>query len=102
MYAINIALAVIAHATMLQVAARRGLLSQPFTREQLFARAIDSLVTPVVFLLSIPVAYLTNGHIAKLCWLALVVFGPLGARFVRRVDVRFQRQPKTQQLGKDA
>lgn len=87
-YAINIALAVITHSTMLQVAARRGLLIEPLNRQQLLARALDSLVTPLVFLVSIPVAYLTDGHIAKLCWLVLLVLGPLTARGVRKADAK--------------
>lgn len=88
-YAINIAAAVIAHSIMLQVAARRGLLLQPLNRQQLRARALDSLIAPVVFLVSIPVAYLTDGNTAKLCWLALLILGPLGARLVGRVDAQF-------------
>ncbi|OAV59406.1 TMEM175 family protein [Enteractinococcus helveticum] len=85
-YAANIALAVIAHSIMLQVAARRGLLIKPLNRHQLRARALDSLGAPLVFLVSIPVAYLADGNTAKLCWLTLLIVGPLGARLVRRVD----------------
>ena len=67
---VNIALAVIAQAILLQVAARRGLLIEPLSRQQLRARAFDALVAPAVFIASIPVAYLTDGNTAKFCWLA--------------------------------
>lgn len=92
MYAINIALAVVAHATMLQVAARRGLLIEPLTARQLRVRAIDSLFAPIVFIASIPVAYLVDVNTAKLCWLVLLIVGPLGAGLIRRADVRFEKQ----------
>ncbi|GAA4116079.1 TMEM175 family protein [Enteractinococcus coprophilus] len=94
-YAVNIALAVMAHAMMLQIAARRGLLIKPLNRKQLRARAINSLGAPIVFLVSIPVAYLTDGNTAKFCWLALLILGPLGDRLVGHADTRFQGQPST-------
>ncbi|HEY4557174.1 MAG TPA: hypothetical protein VIG82_03180, partial [Enteractinococcus sp.] len=78
-----------------QVAARRGLLIEQLSREQLRVRVFDALLTPMVFIASIPVAYLTDGETAKLCWLALIALGPFGARFVRRVDARSKR-PATQ------
>jgi len=86
-YAVNIALAVLAQSVLLQVAARRGLVSEPLNRRQLRVRALDALVAPAVFLASIPVAYLTDGNTAKLCWLALIPLGPLSARLVRRADM---------------
>ena len=95
-YAVNIALAVIAHSIMLQVAARRGRLIDPLNRQQLRARALDSLIAPIVFLLSIPVAYLTDGNTAKLCWLVLFIFGPLGARLIRRADQSQTSQQRTE------
>ena len=51
-----------------------------------------ALIVPVVFLSSIPVAYLTDGETAKLCWLALFLLDPLGARLVRRVDASSKDQ----------
>lgn len=91
-YAVNIALAVVAQALLLQFAARRGLLTEPLTNRQLRARALESLVVPAVFVVSIPVAYATDGNTAKLCWLALLVLGPLTARMVDRGDAKPKEQ----------
>lgn len=87
-YAVNIALAVIVQAILLQVLARRGLLSQPLSATQLRARLLDAFVAPTIFIISIPVAYLTDGNTAKFCWLSLLVLGPLSARLVNRADAK--------------
>jgi uncharacterized membrane protein len=91
-YAINIALVVISQSVLLQVAARRGLLRTRLNRRQLRARAFESFTVPAVFIVSIPLAYLTDGDIAKLLWLTMLVLGPLGARVLRRLDARVDQQ----------
>lgn len=54
------------------------------------AQLIDSLTTPLVFLLSIPVAYLAVSMTgtavgAKLFWLVLFVIRPITGRWAERV-----------------
>lgn len=85
-YAVNITLAVLLQSVLLELAARRGLLIEPLTARQLRARRLDGLVPPIVLIGSIPVAYLTDGYVAKMCWLILFVVGPLSAHLVLRVD----------------
>jgi uncharacterized membrane protein len=81
-YALNIALASLAQTVMYVLAQRDGLVSMPaggprtVRRQTLFA-----LATPVVFLVSIPVALTAGALPAHVVWLTLLVIGPLAGRF---------------------
>jgi hypothetical protein len=46
------------------------------------------MTTPLVFLASIPVAYLVGADAARLVWLSLVVIGPISGRWA---DARIAR-----------
>ena len=84
---------------MLQVAVRRGLLIEPLNRHQLRARVLDLLGAPLVFLVSISIAYLTDGNTAILCWLTLLIVRQLRARLIRldaaRVGTVFDHEART-------
>lgn len=90
MYALNVALAVIASVLMFQLAASRGLLAEELPWRARRAQLLDGLVTPAVFLLSIPVTYAATAawnepDIGKLFWLTLLVIGPVTGRWSDRV-----------------
>lgn len=84
LYALNIALAALAQFTMSQVARRRGFERIPTTPRQHRADIVNALVTPAVFLASIPVALVWGGDAGKLCWLSLLVAAPLAGRLAGR------------------
>lgn len=80
LYAINIALAIFSQIVMFEIARRNGLVidaDPPAVRK---ANLLSALVTPLLFLASIPVAYLVSADLAKYMWLLLVVLGPLSGR----------------------
>ncbi len=90
LYAVNIALALVASTVMFQIGARRGLLDQDLSRRARRALLLDELVAPAVFLISIPVTYWADAawneqSFGRLCWLALVVLGPLTGRWSSRI-----------------
>lgn len=88
-YALNVAFASLAQTAVFQVGRARGLEREPTSRRENVPLVLDELVSPAVFLFSIPVAFVFDGHWAKLCWLVLVVIGPMSyrisARAIRRV-----------------
>lgn len=88
MYAANIALVALTLLLMFEVARARGLERHPLTRRENAWYLVNSLVTPIVFLASIPVAILVGATPAKLLWASLFVLGPLAgvlaARSARR------------------
>lgn len=86
LYALNIAVAILGQSVMFQVARARGLERVPTTpRENLVSLSIV-LVTPAVFVLSVPMAFWIGPDAAKLSWLSLLVLGPIsgivGARIL--------------------
>ena len=83
-YAVNIALASLAQSAIYEVARHRGLEVAPTTPRRHRARMLDGLTTPAVFLASVPVALLWGAEVAKLCWLSLLVIGPVSGRLARR------------------
>lgn len=90
LYALNIALAVVASAVMFQIAAQRGLLEQELSGRARRALLLDALVTPAVFLASIPVTYWAadawdDPSFGRWCWLGLVVLAPLTGRWSARI-----------------
>ncbi len=90
LYAANIALAVLANATMFQIAARRGLLEQSLSWRARRALLADALVTPAVFLVSIPVTYWAahawdDPSLGQWCWLLLVPIAPFTGRWASRI-----------------
>jgi uncharacterized membrane protein len=83
-YALNIALASLAQMSMYEVARRRGLERAPTSPDRHRARFARALVTPAVFLLSVPVALAWGGDVAKLFWLTIPVLAPPVGRLAGR------------------
>lgn len=85
LYALNLALVSLTMTVMFQVARARGLLRHPISARQNRAEIAAALVTPVVFLASIPVALVWGAVPGRLCWVSLIVLSPvagiLAARF---------------------
>jgi uncharacterized membrane protein len=80
LYAVNISAAILTQIIMFELARRRGLVAEPESPTAVRMGIATALLTPVVFLASIPVAYLISADVAKYCWLSLVVIGPLAGR----------------------
>lgn len=84
----NVACASVAQTAVSQIGRARGLERVPASRRENRATLLDGLTTPAVFLLSIPVAFFFDGEWAKLCWLSLVVIGPLSHVLSNRAILR--------------
>ncbi len=84
LYAVNIAAVSLTQMAMYQVARARGL-EQPRRSDQQNRREIiGAVVTPLVFLASVPVAVFVDADIAKLTWLSLVILNPVTGFLLRR------------------
>ncbi|MBR8742151.1 TMEM175 family protein [Nocardiopsis sp. MG754419] len=86
LYALNVALAILIQIAMFQVALNHGLSREPVHPRMRTAELLGALVTPAVFLASVPVALLYGGTPGKLTWLSLLVLAPLGELLVRRTE----------------
>jgi uncharacterized membrane protein len=75
-YAANVALVSICLITMYQVARARGLLKHPTSRRHNTADLAAGLVTPIVFLASIPVTMVWGAVPGRWSWAALIVLSP--------------------------
>jgi len=84
LYAANITLASLAQLAMFQTARHRGLETEPMSKRENVALVLDSIATPLVFVVSIPVALLWGADAGKLTWASLLVLGPLSAYVIRR------------------
>lgn len=91
LYALNIALAAIAQTTMYVIAQRQGLTGLPTTNATSRALIVGALATPVVFLVSIPVAMAYGADAARFVWLALLILGPLSGRLAPSLPARTPR-----------
>ena len=87
--AVNVAAVSVLYTVVWIVAAGRGLIDQPPDAGGRLETVIAGLAPAVVFLASIPIAYLVAPHIAQLFWVALLVVNP----FVPRLTARL-RGPK--------
>jgi uncharacterized membrane protein len=87
-YALNIALVALAQIVMYQVARARGLERVRSTARMNRLQLMDALVTPLIFLLSIPIALFVDATTAKWSWALLLVIAPLTGRLVERADSR--------------
>lgn len=85
LYAVNIAGVSLAQSTVYQLGRRAGLERHPTSSRQNLAALSDALVTPAVFLCSIPVALTIGASAAQLFWLVLVVLLPVSGRMSTRL-----------------
>lgn len=76
LYAVNVALGVLAQIVMTRIAIARGLEREPANARDRRAELVASLWKPLVFLGSIPVAYAVGPGAAKAVWL-LTLAAPL-------------------------
>jgi uncharacterized membrane protein len=76
LYAINVALVSLSLTAMYQAARARGLLRRPTTQRENIADLAAGLVTPLVFLASIPVTMLWGAYAGRWSWAALLVLSP--------------------------
>ncbi|MEX5720522.1 TMEM175 family protein [Geodermatophilus maliterrae] len=83
-FAGNVAVISSTEAVMSLLAWRTGLSSAPPSPRRSRLELVPQLVPPVVFLASIPVAYLVSSSAARLSWLALAVLDPVVGILVRR------------------
>jgi len=74
--AINIAAVSVLYTLVWVVASRRGLLDRMPTSAESRERVLNGVGSVVVFLASVPIAYLVSPGVARLSWLALVVVNP--------------------------
>jgi len=88
LYAANIALVALSQTAMFQLARARGLERVPTPARANLLDMSGALVSPVVFLASIPIAMTWGAAAGKLTWAALLVLGPLvgtlAGRAIRR------------------
>jgi uncharacterized membrane protein len=74
---VNVAAASLLHVVVYLMASWRGLLAARPTRDELIAHLPPRIMPAAVFLVSIPLAYLTTPVVAQLSWLSLLVIGPV-------------------------
>jgi len=94
LYALNIAAVALTQSVMYQVARARGLEAPRRPDRDNRLELIAALITPLVFLASVPVALLASANAAKLTWLVLVVLNPLAGAVVRRRLRRPDAEPR--------
>jgi uncharacterized membrane protein len=85
--AVNVAAVSVLFTVVWIVAAGRGLIDPPPDAGGRLETVIAGLVPAVVFLASIPIAYLVAPDVARLFWVALLVVNP----FVPRLTARLRR-----------
>ncbi|MGO1506978.1 MAG: TMEM175 family protein [Microbacteriaceae bacterium] len=87
LYAMNIAAVSLTQTIMYQVGRARGLEVPPRPDRQNRLEVLGAMITPVVFLASVPVALFIDADTAKLTWLTLIVLNPLvGVLITRRAS----------------
>jgi len=76
-YAVVISLTYLMQRVVVLDADRRGLNGERMTRHDMTWTIANGVVLPLVFLGSIPVAYLVSPDVAQRCWISLAVIFPL-------------------------
>lgn len=84
-YAVNVAFVSSTEAVLFLLAWSEGLLDPAPERRSALIDLIRQLVIPLVFLASIPLAYLWSPAAAHLSWLSLLVLAPATGAWARRV-----------------
>lgn len=88
LYAANVILAMLSLAAMHEIGLRRGLVIDAPSRAVRWAARADVGAKVLVFVVSIPVAYLVDPGWGKLVWLALLVAGPVTGLWNNRLVAR--------------
>ncbi len=100
-YAIVISGTYVVQHLVVFVADRRGLRASKMTRRERTWSLIDTVVLPLVFLGSIPLAYLISPQAAEQSWISLVVIMPLLGKF-QEVSQQKAQAAGTTPTGKEA
>ncbi len=82
-YAVNVALASLSAMAMFFVAVHDGLFGRSVTRQVLVSRTLGMADTPIVFLLSVPIAIVWSPSAAHYFWLLLIPTGIVIGRWSR-------------------
>jgi uncharacterized membrane protein len=98
-YAVNISLAVLGQTAMVYVARHDEVIANPLPKRADTIHTLDTLVTPAVFLASIPVAYAFGADWARWTWASLIVLGPLSGRWAARRVARIVAAEDARQQG---
>ena len=83
-YAAVIAFAVLAQMAVYAVARSRGLMDPMPSARRVRLEFIDAAITPFVFLVSIPIAFLAGADAGRWTWASLLVLGPISGMLVKR------------------
>ena len=87
-YAVNISLAVLAQSAMYYRARHDGVLAHPVPRRADAVRLVDTLLTPAIFLISIPIAFAFGADWGRATWALLLVVNPISGRWSARQVAR--------------
>lgn len=93
-YAIILSVTYVMQFVVVVVANRKGMTAVPMTPREMRWAYAAAAVLPLVFLGSIPVAYLVDPGTAQRCWISLLVLYPLLGRLERR-DLARAKAPTT-------
>jgi len=88
LYAVNISCAVLAQSVVFYVARHDGMIADPLPRRADHIRFLNTLTTPAVFLLSIPIAYAWGADAARWSWALLFIIGPISGSLSERAVAR--------------
>lgn len=83
-YAVNIAAIATMRIAQLVVAHRQGLMVPTLSERAFRIRVLDESVTPIVFLVSIPIALSVSVSAGRWTWASLLVLAPLTGRLAER------------------
>jgi uncharacterized membrane protein len=83
-YAVNVALISILEAALFILAWADGMLEPAPARRDALISLVPQAVTPVVFLASVPIAYLVSSAAGRMSWLSLLFLGPLVGTWAKR------------------
>ena len=85
-YAANIALAALLQTAMFQIGRARGLERVPSSRRHNLLDAAGAIVTPLIFVVSIPIALTWGATAGKWTWATAIVLGPLVGALTARAS----------------
>jgi uncharacterized membrane protein len=86
LYAANIALAALLQTAMFQIGRARGLERVPSSRRSNLLDTAGALVTPLIFVVSIPIALTWGATAGKWTWATAIVLGPLVGTLTARAS----------------
>jgi uncharacterized membrane protein len=98
-YAVNISCAVLAQSAIFYVARHDGMLSDPLPRRADHTRFLATLITPVVFLASIPIAYAFGADWGRYTWGLLIVASPVSGAWAERRVARIVAEDRARRAG---